>query len=188
MSEMVEMVLEDLKDKTDKVGESLKKQLSKIRTGRASMSLLDDIKADYYGEKTPLNNMSNISIPEPRLMVIQPFDPSSLKDIEKAIHASHLGLNPLNDGKVIRISIPELTEERRREIAKTVGKVAEDHRVSIRQVRREANEELKKSQKDKEITEDELHRGMDDVQKVVDEEISTVDKVEKAKEKEVMEI
>ena len=187
MSEMVDLVVDDLMDKTGKAKESLKKQLSKVRTGRASISLLDEVRADYYGQMTPIRNMANISIPEARLMVIQPYDPSSLKEIEKAIQASDLGLNPHNDGKVISISIPELTEERRRDITKIVRKVTEEHRVSVRQVRKEANDELKKAQKDKDITEDDLHRGMDMIQKEVDKAIAELDKIEEAKEKEIME-
>jgi len=188
MSEMLELVLDDMNDQFQKIDDSLKKQLAKVRTGRASMNLLDGIKAEYYGALTPLNQMSNISIPEPRLMVIQPFDPSALKDIEKAIQVADLGLNPLNDGKVLRISIPELTEERRKELVKVVKKIAEDHRVSIRQVRRDANAELKKAEKDKETTEAELHKGMDDIQKKTDKAIADMDKISDAKEKELLEI
>jgi len=188
MSKMVDLMLEDLREKIEKVQESLKRQLAKIRTGRASVNLFDEIKADYYGQMTPIRNMANISIPEPRLMVIQPYDPSSLKEIEKSIQTSDLGLNPHNDGKVLRIAIPELAEERRMEITKIVRKITEEHRVSVRQVRREVNEELKKSQKDKEITEDDLHKGIERVQKEVDKIISELDKLEKIKEKEIMEI
>ena len=187
MSEMVDLVLDDLNDKNKKIQESLKKHLAKIRTGRASVSLLDDVKANYYGVLTPLRNMSNVSAPEPRLLVIQPFDPSSLKEIEKAIQASDLGLNPLNDGKVLRVVIPELTEERRKELIKVVHKQAEDHRVSIRTARREANEELKKAEKDKEVTEDDLHKGLDLVQKEVDKAIAAIDKIAQGKEKELLE-
>ncbi len=188
MSEMLDLILDEIEDQSSKIQDSLKKQLAKVRTGRASISMLDEIKAEYYGAFTPLQQMSNISIPEPRLMVIQPFDPSSLKDVEKAIQASDLGLNPHNDGKVLRISIPELTEERRKEMTKMVKKIAEEHRVSIRQVRRDANADLKKAEKDKEITEDEMHKGLDKVQKTVDKAIETIDKISEAKEKEVMEI
>jgi len=185
---MADLVLEDLDDKIEKSRQSLKKQLGKIRTGRASLSLLDDIRAEYYGELTPLRNMSNINIPEPRLIVIQPYDPVSLKSIEKAIQSSDLGLNPLNDGKVLRVVIPELTEERRKELAKVVGKVTEEHRVSVRQYRREANDELKAAQKDKEITEDELHKGLEQIQKKLDKIIKEMDELAEAKEKELMEI
>jgi ribosome recycling factor len=188
MSEMVDLVLDDVDGKSKKIEESLKKHLGKIRTGRASVSLLDDIKADYYGVLTPIRQMSNINIPEPRLMVIQPYDPSVLKEIEKAIVASDLGLNPHNDGKVLRVVIPELTEERRKELIKVVKKIAEEHRVSVRQVRRDGNEELKKAEKDKDITEDDLHKGMDLVQKKVDKSIERIDKMVEAKEKELLEV
>jgi len=188
MSEFIDLVLDDVEDKIQKAHENLKKQLGKIRTGRASLSLLDDIRAEYYGQLTALNQMANINIPEPRLIVIQPFDPSSLKEIEKAIQVSDLGLNPLNDGKVIRVVIPELTEERRKDLTKTVKKVAEEHRVSVRQFRKEANDELKKAEKDKEVTEDEMHKGMDLVQEKVDKAIERIDKTAEAKEKELMEI
>jgi ribosome recycling factor len=132
--------------------------------------------------------MSNINIPEPRLMVVMPYDPSCLKDIEKAIIGSDLGLNPHNDGKVLRVVIPELTEERRKELIKVVKKIAEEHRISMRQVRREANEDLKKGEKDKDITEDDLHKGMDLVQKRVDKTIEKFDKLVEGKEKELLEI
>ncbi len=188
MSEMLELVLDDVNEKSEEVIQGLKKQLAKTRTGRASLSVLDDVKAEYYGALTVLKNMSNISIPEPRLIVIQPFDPVSLKDIEKAIQVADLGLNPLNDGKVIRISIPELTEERRKDITKIVKKTVEDFRVSVRQARRDANSDLKKAEKDKDISEDELHSGMDKVQKIVDDAIKKIDKIGEAKEKEVLEI
>lgn len=188
MSEMVDLVLEDATDKIAKIQESLKRHFAKVRTGRASASILDEVKADYYGALTPIRHMSNVTIPEPRLMVIQPFDPSTLKEIERAIQASDLGLNPLNDGKVLRLAIPELSEERRKDLVKHVRKLAEEHRVSVRQVRRDANEELKKSEKDKEITEDELHQGMDLIQKDVDKAIAALDKVTEAKEKELLEV
>ena len=186
--EMVELVIEEMKDRLAEVHKSLKKHLAKVRTGRASVSLLDEVRADYYGQLTPIKGMANISVPEPRLLVIQPFDPSTLKEIEKAIVAADLGLNPHNDGKVLRVVIPELTEERRKELVKVVKKIAEDHRVSVRQVRKEANQELKKAEKDKEITEDELHKGMEKVQKQVDQAIAEIDKACEEKIKELMEI
>lgn len=188
MSEIIDMVVEDVKKENKNIENSFKKQLAKIRTGRASPNILDDVKADYYGVMTPIRNMANINIPEPRLMVIQPYDPSCLKDIEKSIQAADLGLNPHNDGKVLRLTIPELTEERRKDLAKRVKKMAEDHRVSVRQVRKDANDQLKQSEKDKEISEDELHQGMDLVQKEVDKAVEDIDKIVKAKEDELMEI
>ena len=188
MGEMVDLIVEEAAEKANKIAESLKKHLGKVRTGRASASLLDDIRVNYYGETTPLRNMSNISIPEPRLIIIAPYDPSVLKEIEKAIQAADLGLNPHNDGKVLRLVIPELTEDRRKEMTKVVKKIAEEHRISVRAVRRDANEDLKKSEKDKEITEDELHHGMDVVQKKVDKVIEAIDKIAETKEKELLEI
>lgn len=188
MSEMVDLVVEEFKEKTAKIQESLKRHFAKLRTGRASVTILDEVKADYYGVLTPIRHMSNVNIPEPRLMVVQPFDPGSLKEIERAIQASDLGLNPINDGKVLRLVIPELSEERRKELVKHVRKVAEEHRVSARQVRRDLNETLKTSEKDKEITEDELHQGMDLIQKEIDKSIAGLDKLCEAKEKELMEV
>ena len=188
MGEMVDLIVEEAGEKAVKIQESLKKQLSKLRTGRASVSLLDDVRVTYYGQVSPLRNIANITVPEPRLLVVQPFDPSVLKDVEKAIQAADLGLNPHNDGKVLRVVIPELTQDRRKEMSKVVKKIAEEHRVSVRAVRRDANEELKKSEKDKDITEDELHHGMDVVQKKVDKVIEGIDKIAEAKEKELLEI
>lgn len=188
MSEMVDLVLDDVESKAKKIEESLKKHLGKVRTGRASVGLLDDVKADYYGVLTPIRQMANINIPEPRLMVVQPYDPSVLKDIEKAIIGADLGLNPHNDGKVLRVVIPELTEERRKELIKVVKKIAEEHRVSVRQVRRDGNEDLKKAEKDKDITEDDLHKGMDLIQKKVDKSIERIDKMVESKEKELLEV
>lgn len=188
MSDMVDLIVEDAAEKAAKISDSLKKQLGKVRTGRASASLLDDVRVSYYGEITPLRNMSNITVPEPRLLVVAPYDPSVLKDVEKAIQAADLGLNPHNDGKVLRVVIPELTQERRKELTKVVKKIAEEHRISIRTVRHDSNNELKKAEKDKEITEDELHHGMDLVQKKVDKAIEAIDKIAEAKEKELMEI
>ncbi len=188
MSEMVDLVIEDMGDRVKEIHQSLTKQLSKVRTGRASVNLLDDVRADYYGQVTPIKQMANISVPEPRLLVVQPFDPGVIKDIEKAIVVADLGLNPLNDGKVLRVVIPELTEERRKDLVKVVKKIVEDHRVSVRQVRRECNDDLKKSESDKDISEDELHKGLDLVQKAVDTGIAAIDKVGEAKVEELMEI
>ncbi|MBN2372343.1 ribosome recycling factor [bacterium] len=159
-----------------------------IRTGRASVSLLDGIKVDYYNTVTPLNQMSTISIPEPRLMVIQPWDPSILSGIEKAILKSDLGLNPTNDGKVIRLAIPMLTEERRKQLVKVVKNMAEESRISIRNARRDSNEKLKNMEKDRQITEDEYHNGLKEIQKLTDEFIAKVDEILEKKEKEIMEV
>jgi ribosome recycling factor len=167
---------------------ALRKELAKLRTGRASTSLLENIMVEYYGATTPLNQLSTLGAPEPRLLVIQPFDRSAMVEIEKAILKSDLGLTPNNDGKVIRIPIPQLTEERRKELVKHVKKVAEEYRVSVRNHRRIAIEHLKEAEKKKEITADDAKHGQDRVQKITDDFIGRIDKVVKAKEEEVMEV
>jgi ribosome recycling factor len=167
---------------------ALRKELTKIRTGRASTALLEHITVDYYGATTPLIQLATLSAPEPRLLVVQPFDRSAIGEIEKAILKSDLGLTPNNDGKVIRIPIPQLTEERRRELVKHVKKIAEEYRVSVRNHRRVAIEHLKEAEKKKEITADELKHGQERVQKVTDDYIGRIDKIVKAKEEEVMEV
>lgn len=166
----------------------LKHSMASIRTGRASISLLDGIQVDYYGTPTPLNQLATLHVPEPSMITAQPWDVSQIGSIEKAIRSSDLGLNPSNDGKIIRIPIPALTEERRRELVKHLHNVTEDHRVAIRNVRRDANEALKKLLKDKAISEDEERRGLDEVQKMTDSFIKKADEASKAKEKEIMEI
>lgn len=188
MAGNVDQVFQELEQKIKKTTEDLQRQLGKVRSGRASASLLDDIKAEYYGVMTPLRGMATINVPEPRLIIIQPFDPSSLKAIEKAIQASDLGLHPQNDGKVLRINIPDLTEERRKELVKVVGRVAEEHRVAIRQLRKDANLRLKELEKNKELTEDELHRQEKKVQEKVDAGIKKLDEIAKAKEKEILSV
>ncbi|HYT56410.1 MAG TPA: ribosome recycling factor [Verrucomicrobiae bacterium] len=167
---------------------ALRKELSKLRTGRASTALLEHIMVDYYGASTPLNQLATLSAPEPRLLVIQPFDRSAMAEIEKAILKSDLGLTPNNDGKIIRIPIPQLTEERRKELVKHVKKIAEEYRVSVRNHRRLAIEQLKEAEKKKEITADNVKHGQDRVQKITDEFIARIDKIIKAKEDEVMEV
>ena len=167
---------------------ALRKELAKLRTGRASTALLENIMVEYYGATTPLNQLSTLSAPEPRLLVIQPFDRSAMGEIEKAILKSDLGLNPNNDGKVIRIPIPQLTEERRKDLVKHVKKVAEEYRVSVRNHRRVAIEHLKEAEKKKEITADDAKHGQDRVQKITDDFIGRIDKIIKAKEEEVMEV
>jgi ribosome recycling factor len=167
---------------------ALRKELTKLRTGRASTALLDHIVVDYYGASTPLNQLATLSAPEPRLLVIQPFDRSAMAEIEKAILKSDLGLTPSNDGKIIRIPIPQLTEDRRKELVKHVKKIAEEYRVSVRNHRRLAIEQLKEAEKKKEITADDVKHGQDRVQKITDEFIARIDKVIKAKEDEVMEV
>jgi ribosome recycling factor len=167
---------------------AMRKELSKLRTGRASTALLESIMVDYYGSSTPLNQLSTMSAPEPRLLVIQPFDRNAMAEIERAILKSDLGLTPNNDGKIIRIPLPQLTEERRKDLVKHVKRIAEEYRVSVRSHRRDAIEQLKEAEKKKEITADDAKHGHDRVQKITDEFIGRIDKVVKAKEEEVMEV
>lgn len=188
MSEMTDLVFSEMKDDMEKNVKFLEKSFSKLRTGRASLALLDGIKVDYYGVPTPLNQVASLSVPESRLIQISPWDSSVIPAIEKAIQKSELGLNPINDGKIVRINIPALTEERRKDLVKVVRKMAEEGKVKLRNLRRDANEELKKLKKDGEIAEDELFKLQADVQKVTDDFIEKADKVTQAKEKEIMEI
>jgi len=174
--------------KMEKAIQVLKKDLAAIRAGRANPALLDKVVVEYYGADTPLNQVANISTPDPRSLVVQPWDPSILANVEKAIINSDLGLTPNNDGKVIRITIPMLTEERRNELIKVVKKTGEESKVAIRNVRREANDELKKRSKEGEITEDESRRGQDEIQKMTDRYVKEVDQVVSQKEKEMLEI
>lgn len=162
--------------------------LASIRTGRASLSLLDNIRVDYYGTPTPLNQVANLHVPEPSMITIQPWDVSQINSIEKAIKGSDLGLNPSNDGKVVRIPIPPLTEERRKEIVKRLHHITEDHRVAVRNIRRDANDHMKKLLKDKTISEDDERKGLDEMQKMTDGYIAKLDATSKAKEKEILEI
>ena len=185
---MVEEIFEDLNERMRKSIESLKREYSRLRTGRASVSLLDGIRVSYYDTPTPLNQMASLAVPEPRLIVIQPWDKTAMGDIEKAILKSELGLTPMNDGKVIRIAIPPLTEERRKELVKVARKMAEDNKVAIRNIRRDANDMLKDLKTEKEITEDDLYRSQDEVQKITDDFISQVDELCETKEKEILEI
>ncbi|MGE5303125.1 MAG: ribosome recycling factor [Alphaproteobacteria bacterium] len=175
------------KQMDDSLG-ALRKELAKLRTGRASTALLEHIVVEYYGATTPLNQLATLSAPEPRLLIIQPFDRSAMGEIERAILKSDLGLTPNNDGKIIRIPIPQLTEERRRDLVKHVKRIAEEYRVSVRQHRRDAIERLKESEKKKEITADDSKHGQDRVQKVTDDYIGRIEKIVKAKEEEVMEV
>jgi ribosome recycling factor len=168
--------------------EHVRHNLATIRTGRASLSILDGVNVDYYGTPTPLNQVATLSIPDPTMIVAQPWDPSALAAIEKAILKSDLGLNPSNDGKVVRIPIPPLTEERRKELAKKVHVLAEEGRTHIRQVRRDANEHAKKLEKDKKISQDDGKRGLDHIQKLTDQYIKAIDDLAKKKEKEILEI
>ncbi len=183
----IDDVYKTLKEQSEKSNESLRKDLAKMRTGRASLAMLEGINVNYYGTMTPLNQVANLSVPDPRQIVIQPFDVSSAGDIEKAILASDLGLTPQNQGRVIRITIPELTEERRKDLAKVAGKRNEEGKVTLRQFRRDANDALKKMEKDKEISEDDMHRGQKKVQEILDEQIKKCEEIAAAKEKEILE-
>ncbi len=184
---MAEEFLEELKEQMDSSLQSLDKELNRIRTGRASVSLIDGIKVNYYGTITPLNQIATLSVPESRLITIQPWDTNIIADIEKAIQKSDLGLNPMNDGKLIRISIPSLSEERRKELVKVAGKVVEDCKISLRNHRRNINENLKNKKKDKEISEDEYFKKHDEVQKMTDEYVAKCDKIFTEKEKDIIE-
>ena len=184
---MVDSVYDDVRERMGNSIDALKNEFKKIRTGRASLALFEGIRVDYYGTPTPLNQMASLSIPESRLIVIQPWDQSVIGEIEKEILKSELGLTPMNDGKVVRVPIPPLTEERRKELVRLVHKIGEGHRVSIRNIRRETNELLKGLKKDGEISEDDLYRAQDKVQKITDEQIRLVDQTCEEKEKEILE-
>ena len=176
------------KGRMDKVLSDLQHDMAGVRTGRASVSLLDNVRADYYGTATPLNQLATLHVPEPSLITLQPWDVSQIAVIEKAVRAADLGLNPSNDGKLIRVPIPPLTEERRKELVKKLHHLAEDHRVALRNIRRDGNENIKKLLKDKLISEDEDRRAHDDIQKLTDGYIQKLDQAVKAKEKEILEI
>ncbi|MDJ0723028.1 MAG: ribosome recycling factor [Desulfobacterales bacterium] len=184
---MLDDIYQDTRESMEKTITSLKKDLNRVRTGRANLSLLDGIRVDYYGTLTPLNQMASLSVPESRLITIQPWDATVIKAIEKAILKSDLGLTPSSDGKIIRIAIPPLTEERRKQLAKSVHKTCEDHKVGIRNLRRDANEMLKSLKKDGDISEDDAFRGQDQVQKITDEFVAQIDTIYQEKEKEIIE-
>lgn len=185
---MANQVINDAKERMNKSISQLKKELATLRAGRATPSLLDKVQVEYYGSLTPVNQLANISTPESRLLIIQPWDKGSLSDIERAIMKSDLGLTPSNDGNVIRIAIPMLTEERRAELVKLIKKYGEEAKVAIRNVRRDANDGIKKIEKEGTISEDESRRHQETVQKVTDENIVSVDKIVADKEKEIMEV
>jgi ribosome recycling factor len=178
----------DLKRRMDAAVATFQASLASTRTGRASAHMLDQIKVDYYGTLTPINQMAQVSAPEPQSILIQPWDPSILKEIEKAIQASDLGFNPLSDGKIIRVPVPPMTEERRRDVVKHLNKVLEEHRTAIRNVRRDGNDALKKLAKEKKISEDDEKRALDEVQKMTDEEIRRMEELSRKKEIEVMQV
>ena len=185
---MMDKLIKDLETKMKKSIQSLDEDLGSLRTGRASAALFEKIKVDCYGQAMPLNQVASISVPEARLVVIQPWDRNLLLDVEKAIQKSELSVNPNNDGKLIRINIPPLTEERRKELTKVAKAKAENSRVAIRNIRRDANEDLKKLEKDSDITEDDLKRGREEIQKLTDRYIENINKMLEAKEKEILEI
>ena len=184
---MIESMYQETRESMKKSIDALENDLKKIRTGRASLSILDDIRVDYYGTITPLNQMASLSTPESRLIMIQPWDVSVIKEVEKAILKSDLGLMPSNDGKVIRISIPPLTEERRKQLVKVIYKKSEEHKISVRNIRRDTNDLLKSLKKDGDISEDDAFKAQDQVQKITDEHIKLIDDVCKNKEKEILE-
>ena len=184
---MIESTLQETKERMGKTIDDLENELKRVRTGRASLALLDGIRVDYYGTQTALNQMASLSVPESRLIVIQPWDVSAIKEIEKAILKSDLGLTPSSDGKLIRISIPPLTEDRRKELVKVVSKMCEEHKVAVRNIRRDSNELLKGFKKDGDISEDDAFKGQDSVQKITDDFVSRIDLIYKEKEKEILE-
>jgi ribosome recycling factor len=185
---MVKDVVAKTRAAMDKSVEALKKDFTKVRTGRASAALLEDIRIDYYGTPTPLNQIGTLAVPEPRLITIQPWEKKLIPEIEKAILKSDLGLNPASDGQLVRVVIPALTEERRREMVKMIKRMGEEAKIAIRNLRRDANDSLKKMEKSKEISEDDLKRGEKEIQDLTDAYVKKTDEVVAAKEKEVMEI
>src|SRR5881396_2890557 len=177
-----------LKTRMDKAVEDFRKEMTATRTGRASVHMLDSVNVDYYGSQMPLNQIAQVHAPEPQLITVQPFDPSSLQAIEKSIRGGDLGLNPMNDGKLIRVPVPPLTQERRLDMVKHLHRILEEHRTAVRNIRRDGNDAIKKALKDKKITEDEEKRAMEEIQRLTDDEIKKMEDMSKAKEKEVMEI
>jgi len=181
-------VIKETRPRMETVIDDFRRKLATIRTGRAAVSLLDNIMGDYYGTPTPLNQMASVHAPEPQLLTVQPWDQSQVATIEKAIRSSDLGLNPSNDGKLVRIPVPALTEERRKQLAKQIHEIAEDHRTAVRNVRRDANERLKKMLKDKVISEDLERDGLDEVQKLTNNYISRIDELTTSKEREILSV
>jgi ribosome recycling factor len=181
-------VLKDVEGKMIEAVDAFQSELAKLRTGRASLAIVDGITVDYYGSQTPLNQVAALSVPDPTTIAIAPWEPSVLAEVEKAILRSNLGLTPNNDGKVVRLNIPPLTEERRKELAKVANDVAETARNQVRQIRRDGNDKIKKLEKDKEISEDQMHDGQDQVQKLTDAYVEKINSILKKKEEEVMEV
>ena len=184
----METIKKNLEERSKKTISGLKEDLNTVRAGRANPALLDKVSVQYYGSPTPLKNLSNISTPDPRTLLITPFDPKSIGEIEKAINMANIGINPSNDGKCIRLVIPPVTEDRRKELTKTVKKMGEESKVAVRNLRRDANDHLKKLEKNHEITEDESKKALDDVQKATDKVIKEIDEIVAAKEKEILEV
>lgn len=185
---MADVVMNEAKDKMKKAQEALQRQLGQIRAGRANASLLDRITVDYYGVPTPVNQMASITIPEARVLMVTPFDKNMIRDVEKAIQASDIGLNPANDGNVIRLVIPQLTEERRKELAKEVKKEAEGAKIAVRNIRRDAMDDYKKQQKNGDLTEDDLRDVEKDIQTLTDDNIKAIDQIISEKEKELLDV
>jgi len=181
-------VYNDLKRRMDQSVADFQANLASTRTGRASVHMLDQVKVDYYGTPTPINQLAQLSAPEPQLITIAPWDPTILKEVEKAIQAADLGFNPLSDGKIIRVPVPPMTEERRREVCKHLNKVLEEHRTAVRNVRRDGNDALKKLTRDKKISEDDEKRALEEVQKMTDGEIRRMEELSQKKEAEVMQV
>jgi ribosome recycling factor len=177
-----------LKTRMDKAVEDFRKAMAGVRTGRANVHMLDNVNVDYYGSQMPLNQVAQVHAPEAQLITVQPFDPSQLGAIEKAIRAGDMGLNPMNDGKLIRVPVPALTQERRQDMVKHLHRVLEEHRTAVRNIRRDGNDAIKKALKDKKITEDEEKRSLDEIQKLTDGEIKKMEEMSKGKEKEVLEL
>lgn len=185
---MSDKIQANLEEKIEKSLESLKSELNTVRAGRANPALLDRVEVNYYGTPTPLKQLANVSCPDPRTIMVSPFDPKSCKEIEQAIQAANIGINPTNDGKVVRLAIPQVTEERRKELTKQVKAIGEEAKVSIRNLRRHANDEIKKEEKAGEITEDDMREDMDEVQKAVDKAVKDIDDIIAEKDKEIMEV
>lgn len=185
---MLKVIKKEAEEKMKKSISNLKEEFNTIRTGRANPSLLDRVIVEYYGTPTPLNQLANISAPEPRMLVVQPWDVQSLGDIEKAIIKSELGLNPNNDGKIIRLIIPQLTEERRKDLSKLAKKCGEEAKIAVRNIRRDSNDQLKSAEKDGEITEDNLRQGQNEIQQITDEYVQKVDNLIDGKIDEIMEV
>ena len=184
----METIKKNLEEKSKKSIAILKEDLNTVRAGRANPALLDKVTVEYYGTATPLKNIANISVPDPRTLLISPFDPKSVGEIEKAINMANIGINPSNDGKCVRLVIPQVTEERRKELTKTVKKMGEDSKVAVRNLRRDANDHLKKKEKAHEITEDELKKALDDIQKSIEKTVKEIDDIVAANEKEILEV